>query len=123
MNARQAKQLRSDKELLKRLTKYIALHSFRNTALEDLHAGTHPGSSAGDYSDVKVVSPYGEIPWTRVSRFGDHEMKTLMIDVVNHTYMTMTTLFDMPDSAVDFLFSCLREHDPAPGWNEPRLPS
>jgi len=37
----------------------------RNTGLEDLHAGVAPSSATGDYSDVKVVTPYGEIPWTR----------------------------------------------------------
>ena len=32
--------------------------------LEDLHAGIFP-SSERDFSDVKVVSPYEEIPGTR----------------------------------------------------------
>jgi hypothetical protein len=32
---------------------------------------------------VKVVSPYGEIPWNRVGRISDNEMKALMIEVVN----------------------------------------
>ncbi|MEJ7933987.1 hypothetical protein WG907_06925 [Sphingobium sp. AN558] len=40
----------------------------RNTSLEDLHAGMSPGSMTGVFSDVKVVTPRGEIPWNRVSR-------------------------------------------------------
>jgi len=44
-------------------SKIIALNCVRNTSLEDIHAGTFPSSKTGDYSDVKVVTPYGEIPW------------------------------------------------------------
>jgi hypothetical protein len=76
----------------KRLAKAMARDCFRNTALEDFHAGAFPSSRAGDYSDVKVVSPYGEIGWERLSRLSDEEMKALMIDVVNHCYDFLTTL-------------------------------
>src|SRR6266404_9748741 len=51
------------KEDAQRLAIGMAVYCVRNTFLEDLHAGTVPSSKAGDYSDVKVVSPYGEIPW------------------------------------------------------------
>jgi len=54
--------------------------------LEDLHAGTSPSSASGDYSDVTLSSPYGVIPWPKVSRLNDDEMKRLMIDVVDRTY-------------------------------------
>jgi hypothetical protein len=53
-----------------------------------LYFATFPSSKAGDYSDVKVVSPYGEIGWERLSRLSE-EMKALMIDVVNHCYDLM----------------------------------
>jgi hypothetical protein len=36
----------------------------RNSELETLHAGITPSSAAGDFSDVKAVTPYGEIPCT-----------------------------------------------------------
>jgi hypothetical protein len=39
----------------------MARECFRNTELEDYHAGMFPSSKAGDYSDVKVVSPFGKI--------------------------------------------------------------
>lgn len=58
----------------------------RNSELENLHAGTFPSSQAGDFSDVKVVTPYGEIPWSRLSRISDAEMKVLMIDVVDRVF-------------------------------------
>jgi hypothetical protein len=35
---------------------------------------------------VKVVTPYGEIPWSQLSRISDSEMKALMIDVVDRVY-------------------------------------
>lgn len=83
MNVEQARSLRDDRELLKRLSKYVALYSFRNTHLETLHSGISPDNT-DDFSDAKVVSPFGEIPWRELSRLHDGEMKTLMIDVVDH---------------------------------------
>ncbi len=58
----------------------------RNTQLEDLHAGIFPASQSGDYDDVKVISPYGEIPWNGLSRISDEEMKALMIEIVNKVF-------------------------------------
>ena len=50
----------------KRLAGLMALVCFRNTKLEEFHAGIHPSSQEGDYSDVKVVTPYGEIAWGEI---------------------------------------------------------
>jgi hypothetical protein len=44
------------------LARFIALHGVRNSMLKDLHSGIFPKSKTGDLSDVKVVTPYGEIP-------------------------------------------------------------
>lgn len=62
----------------------------RNTGLEELHAGITPDSATGDYSDVKVVTPYGEIPWSSLSRISDEEMKALMIEVTNKVFTFLT---------------------------------
>ena len=75
-----------------RLAKLIVLECFRNSHLEDLHAGIAPDSAAGDYSDVVVNGPYGAIPWPQVSRLNDDEMKRLMIEVVNRTYRLVMLL-------------------------------
>jgi hypothetical protein len=56
-----------------RLAKLMALHCFPNSKLENLHAGKSPRSKTGDYTDVKVVTPYGEIPWNEVSRLNDDD--------------------------------------------------
>jgi hypothetical protein len=66
-------------EVLKRLAKYLAQECFRNTMFEDLHAGITPDSQIGDYTDVVVRSPNGEIPWPNLSRLNDEEMKALMM--------------------------------------------
>jgi hypothetical protein len=81
----------------------------RNSELENLHSGTTPSSAAGDYSDVKVVTPYGEIPWAELSRISDVEMKALMIDVVDRVY----TYLRYPEH--------LARLTDAARWNRPKL--
>ena len=60
----------TDKTLAE-LAKAIAALCVRNTFLEDLHSGTSPSSKTGNYCDVKVVTPYGEIPWDKRRYFRD----------------------------------------------------
>ena len=96
------------------LAKYLVLQCFRNSLLENFHAGTSPSSASGDYSDVKVRSQYGSIPWPKVSRFNDDEMKRLMIDVVDRTYKFIRTLFD--ENTGGELLLRLAQRDPLPQW-------
>jgi hypothetical protein len=99
------------------LAKAIAVTCVRNTFLEDLHAGITPSSQAGDYSDVKVVSPYGEIPWHRLSRISDDEMKVLMKEVVNKLYTVLVHLGD-----AEFLTALLRWGAlQVPHWDDPEV--
>src|SRR5579859_939045 len=63
MTGDSARVLAQTPQVLKRLAKCMALQCFRNTVLEDFHAGTSPHSPAGDYSDVVVKTPVGDIPW------------------------------------------------------------
>lgn len=70
------------KQELRDLAKLLAVIGVRNnTELENLHSGISPNSEAGDYSDVKVVSPSRNIEWVRLSRLDDTEMRTLMLSV------------------------------------------
>src|SRR5215471_9401380 len=117
MTIETAREISSNPELIKRLAKYLVQQCFRNTMLEDLHAGITPGSQTGDYTDVVVRSPYGEIPWPRLSRLSDEEMKALMIDVVNKTYRALTVLFD--NRLGSELIKILPQQDLLPRWNEP----
>ena len=84
-------EIQHNETVRKRLAKLMAHDCFRNTKLEDFHSGKYPSSKTGDYSDVKVVSPFGEIPSKELSRLSDEEMKILMIDVVNQTYTDATS--------------------------------
>jgi hypothetical protein len=108
----------TDPAMQKRLAKYLVHRCFRNSVLEDLHAGIAPASKAGDYSDVLVSTPFGEIPWPKLSRFDDEEMKALMIDVVQKTYGFIQELFD-EENGGDLLLR-LAARDPLPRWEDPR---
>jgi hypothetical protein len=80
------------KDHVERLSRSLAVLAVRNTFLETLHSGKVPQSEAGDYSDVKVVSPTEEIPWTEVSRLSDPEMKNFIKEVVNRLYTILLPL-------------------------------
>jgi len=84
----------TDPILQHRLAKYVAMTCFRNSLLDDLHSGTVPASKAGDFTDVVVQTPYGEIPWNNLSRIDNIEMKTLMMNVFNKTYQFVQDLFN-----------------------------
>jgi hypothetical protein len=96
-----------------KFAKLLAFHCVRNSYLEDLHAGISPSSRTGDYTDVKVMSPYGEIPWHQVGRISDEEMRHLMEDIVNRLYT--------------FLFHFLTRGEPERGvplpknWSPPQI--
>jgi len=111
----------TDAVLQKRLAKYMVEQCFRNSQLEDLHAGTAPSSKTGDYTDVSVRTPFGEIPWCELSRFNDREMRALMIDVVNRTYLFINRLFD--EETGGELLIRLATRDPLPQWEDPALPT
>ena len=108
----------ADPILQKRLAKYVVLRCFRNSVLEDLHAGIVPASKVGDHSDVVISTPHGEIPWPQVSRFDDSEMRKLMIDVVQRTYEFVRELFDV--EAGGQLLLRLASKDPVPQWQDPK---
>jgi hypothetical protein len=107
----------ADASLAALLAKSIAALCVRNTFLEDLHSGTTPSSQSGDYSDVKVVTPYGEIPWQKLSRLSDEEMKRLMKEIVDKIYT-----FLCRQEEPEFLKAFLRMGEMyATRWDEPRM--
>ncbi|MDX2074469.1 MAG: hypothetical protein SFX19_08930, partial [Alphaproteobacteria bacterium] len=74
------------------LAKALAVTCVRNTFLEDLHAGKTPRTQAGDFSDVKVMTPSGEIAWNELSRISNDEMQRLMKEVVNKLFTALMRL-------------------------------
>jgi hypothetical protein len=105
------------REYSARLAKALAVLCVRNTCLEDVHAGEAVVSKAGDYSDVKVVTPEREIPWNEVSRISQQEMKTLMKQVVDKLYTVLMSLED--EEAMDVVFR--RGHDYTHHWDDPEF--
>jgi hypothetical protein len=78
---------------LKNVAQFLAVNGVRNnTGLENLHCGISPRSKTGDYSDIKVVSPYGEIEWNQLSRINDEEMRALMLSVEHAIEVSLATL-------------------------------
>ncbi len=53
-----------------------------------------------------------EIPWSKLSRLSDEEMKALMIDVVNRTYLLLRTLF--VEDVGSYLIQTLNQQDLLP---------
>jgi hypothetical protein len=121
MRSQRFAEIATNELVRKRLAKLMALRCFRNTRLEHLHAGIYPSSQVGDYSDVKVVTPFGEIPWNKVSRLSDEEMKGLMINVVNRCYTFLSELFQngRGNALMDAMIDALKQHDPLPRWKDP----
>ncbi len=99
------------------LAKYVAALCVRNTFLEDLHSGTVPSSKTGDFSDVKVVTPFGEIPWHELSRISDEEMKKLMKEVVDklYTFLELGGGIEFNRNFCDWARHFVRE------WDEPSI--
>lgn len=108
---------RIDKSQAAALAKAVAVLCVRNSYLEDLHSGITPSSATGDYSDVKVVTPHGEIPWEKLSRISDEEMKRLMKEIVNRVFMFLCRQNDP-----EYLDTFLRRGGLyVKNWDEPEL--
>ena len=100
----------------KQLALGLAVLCVRNTCIEDIHSGAVAGAPAGDFSDVKVVSSRGEIPWDATSRISDDEMRCFMIQVVDRLYTSLLRLDDP-----EFVARVTQYARKATiGWNEPR---
>ena len=103
--------------VIRRPAKYAVQRCFRNTVLGGIPRGHCPDSKKGDFSDVVVKTPYGEIPWSGLSRLSDEEMKLLMRDAVNKTYRFLCRLFD--ERTGGELILRLDERDLVPQWDDP----
>lgn len=86
--------MKTDKKIVQKLAKAVTLLCFRNTLIENIHGGKIPKSKIGDFSDVKVVTAYGEIPWVEVVRISDAEMKLIMQEAVNKAYTILLRMYE-----------------------------
>ena len=83
-------------DMLKQLALALVVVCVRNTGIEGIHSGIEPASAADDFSDVKVVTSYGEIPWNKTSRISNEEMRDVMREVVDRLYTSLICVND-PD--------------------------
>lgn len=118
---RALRMLLEEKTFIQRLSKLLVLQGFRNGPLENIHAGVGPSSKTGDFSDVKVVSPYGEIPWNDLSRITQEEMRDMMIRAVNVVFTLLWEMIDGPEG--NNLINALIAINAVGHWNEPEIDS
>jgi hypothetical protein len=98
----------------------MAVLCVRNTCIEDIHAGIEPHSQAGDFSDARVVTPDGEIPWNRLSRIRNDEMREFMKQVVDRIYTVLLRSDDPGDSSSGWI--SMRSALPRNGMIQRTLP-
>ena len=80
---------------IKLIARAVAEQCIRNnTDLEDLHSGITPSSEKGDYSDVYIVSPFGNIEWKKLFRISDEEMRSLMLRIEENLTIILGFLFE-----------------------------
>ena len=103
-------------DIAKRLALGMAALCVRNTCIEDIHAGIGPVSKTGDFSDVKVVTSQGEIPWNNLSRISDDEMRDFMRQVVDRLYTVLLRLDDPAFIEAVDQFTKMTTHN----WDEPK---
>ena len=97
--------------------RFMALLCERQSKLEDLHLGLSPVTRTGDYSDIVVIDGDGRpIPWRRVCRLDQEEMRDLMREVTDKIY-TFLQKWDDPE------FEAVRERwrRETWDWGKPKL--
>jgi hypothetical protein len=99
----------TERRALQNMTLALVESCFRNSMLEDWHAGREVISPAGDFSDVKIVTPAGEMPYLDASRISDEEMKALMQQVVDAVF----TFLSYPEQPIRL--------GGAAQWDKPKL--
>jgi hypothetical protein len=82
----------------KTIAKILAAHGYRNnTPIEDIHAGSWPKNTKGEYADdadviVTTLDGGDKIPWASCSRINDTEMKEINKSVVDNIYSLLSLL-------------------------------
>lgn len=109
--------MKFEEEAARELAKCIVLRCLRNTELENIHAGKGVHSETGDYSDVYVVTPAGNIPWNEVSKISDEQMRALMKEAVDKTYTFLMNMHndDFLEKSLDYSKRRTQK------WDEPEL--
>jgi hypothetical protein len=99
-SSKRKKDSETQDDVLKTLAKDIVLHCFRNTHLEDIHAGKSCGGVGDGFSDA--------------------EMKKLMIEAVDKTYTFLVGTIDNRFSE-GMSTGIVMYRGSHKDWNEPKL--
>ncbi|MFA7301800.1 MAG: hypothetical protein WC069_05840 [Candidatus Shapirobacteria bacterium] len=105
----------------KDIAKMLTHHGYRNSPIEDIHAGEWPKNKNGEYAkpeDIIVTTKDGGtiIPWTECSRISDKEMKHLNKTIYNQIYTLLTILREGFSKGQAWYFTSGGED-----WDEPEL--
>lgn len=89
--------MKKDKnEMEKRLAKTLTIHGYRNSPIEDIHAGRWPKDNKGNWAkpeDMFVsVDGGSKIPWLEMSRITDEEMKHINKTIHSQIYTILVLL-------------------------------
>ena len=76
------------------VARFAALYGFRNTELENFHAGKSPTDENGSTKDTVVVCGTKEIAWDKVGRLSDQEMRTLMLSIEKQLTFVVWAILD-----------------------------
>jgi hypothetical protein len=106
-----------DEQTCADVAKTLTAMCFRNTEIEDIHAGKGVITKTGDYSDVKVIDADGnEFTWQEASRISDPEMKMLVKGFVNRLYTFFMQVDDLRfNKNVNFHSLCTSK------WDHPEI--
>ena len=77
---------RMEKVYTHKLAKMIVANCAVETSLNRLRMGDRVLSKTGDFSDVKIVTPFGESPWNNACRITSDEIKNFDQDFLNKVY-------------------------------------
>jgi hypothetical protein len=91
----------NDKKALQSLAQMLVLHCFRNTHLENLHAGEKHGGAGGG--------------------FNDEEMKKLLIEVNDKVYTFLLLFGGHEEMSPNFIRWINFNSGSTENWDEPKL--
>ena len=109
-------------ENTKLFAKLLTIHGYRNSPIEDIHAGNWPKLPNGEYApveDVIVTTKMGGtvVPWAECSRISDSEMKHLNKTIYNQIYTLLTLYMEGTLQKIPNFMSA----SSGGNWDEPEL--
>ncbi|MES2216658.1 MAG: hypothetical protein V4481_05190 [Patescibacteria group bacterium] len=98
--------------------KILTIHGYRNSPIEDIHAGDWPKNKKGKYAsprDMIVTTTDGGsvVPWLTCSRISQQEMEHLNKTIYNQIY---TLMVKMEEEGLPSFYQMWGQD-----WDEPKI--